>query len=196
MNWSKGLRLYENIVLPEAQTLLYNLINMEEDWYKSKKLTRQVKQYGYEYDYNLSEPRTKKLKKTKKAPKFLRCIANVLYEQGLMRNRSNQIIVNKYKPGEGIAAHRDHNPIFDNDIATLSLGSEWVMEFKPIDKTDKTKIEISLPIGSLLVFGDDARYLWTHEIRKRLSDNIDGKRRKRKDRISVTFRTVRKEFRE
>lgn len=70
------------------------------------------------------------------------------------------------------------------------------MEFKPhkSNKNDQGKLEIGLPIGSLLVFGDDARYLWTHEIRKRQSDNINGKRVKRSDRISVTFRTVKDEY--
>lgn len=82
------------------------MINTEEGWYKSNKLKRQVKQYGYEYDYSLSEPRTKKLRKTEKAPKFLRCISKLLYESGIMRNIPNQIIINKYKPGEGIATHR------------------------------------------------------------------------------------------
>lgn len=46
------------------------------------------------------------------------------------------------------------------------------MEFKPyksnknIKHQDK-KIELLLKPGSLLVFGDDSRYKWTHEIKKK-----------------------------
>jgi len=59
-----------------------------------------------------------------------------------------------------------------------------------------TICNILLPVGSLAVMQDDARNLWTHEIVKRKSDEIDGKRIKRDTRISITFRTVSDELQE
>lgn len=106
----------------------------------------------------------------------MRCISKILYDDRLLRNYPNQIIINKYIPGQGISAHRDHYPIFDNDIATLSLGSPIVMEFNHIKAIKilniKIKKELLLKPGSLLVFGDDARYKWTHEIKKGKLINI------------------------
>ena len=69
----------------------------------------------------------------------MRCISKILYDDKLLRNYPNQIIINKYIPGQGISAHRDHYPIFDNDIATLSLGSPIVIEFKPHKRNKNIK---------------------------------------------------------
>lgn len=203
-----GLTLYEDIPAIlidslqqkpsgylECMQQLYNYVD-SLPW--SKFLKREVQHYGYVYDYNLREPQTKVLKKGKKPPKVLKKLAKVFYKTGMMRNKPNQIIVNKYLPGEGIGKHRDHHPIFDNDIATLSLGSEYVMTFrhhKSHDNYDKnTTVDLPLPVGSLLVFGDEARYSWSHEISSRKSDVINGKRIKRGTRISITFRTVKDEY--
>jgi alkylated DNA repair dioxygenase AlkB len=40
-------------------------------------------------------------------PQQLLCISDVIYKYNLMRQKANQIIINRYEPGEGIAAHRD-----------------------------------------------------------------------------------------
>ena len=117
-----------------------------------------------------------------------------------MEQRTNQIIINKYEPGEGIAAHRDHIGYFIGDIATLSLGSAYVMKFRPHrDNTivdPNTVYDILLPVGSLAVMTGDASTKWTHEIRKVKYDTIDDKKIKRGTRISITFRTVRDELQE
>lgn len=200
MSKIKGLRIYDDIVFSEeVQKYMYNLVKELPDWKKGK-IGRETIHYGYEYDYSIREPHKKVLQKVKRAPYFLRCISKILYDDRLLRNYPNQIIINKYIPGQGISAHRDHYPIFDNDIATLSLGSPIVMEFKPhksnknIKHQDK-KIELLLKPGSLLVFGDDARYKWTHEIKKRKTDKYNGKKLIRGERISITFRTVMPEYR-
>jgi alkylated DNA repair protein alkB family protein 8 len=55
---------------------------------------------------------------------------------------------------------------------------------------DAEQLELRLPVRSLLVLADDARYLWSHMIPARQSDMVDGVRRSRARRISLTFRTV------
>jgi len=128
------------------------------------------------------------------------CIADVLYKHNLMRQKPNQIIINKYEPGQGISRHRDHNGYFTGDIATLSLGSAYVMKFRPHrgNKLENRKkcYEVLLPIGSLAVMKDDARTNWTHEISSTKSDTINHKNIKRGTRISITFRTVVDELQE
>ena len=42
----------------------------------------------------------------------------------------------------------------------------------------------------LLILSREARYDWTHEIPARKSDVIDGVRRARARRVSLTFQTV------
>tara|TARA_Y100000389_G_scaffold160392_1_gene162523 strand:+ start:1635 stop:2237 length:603 start_codon:yes stop_codon:yes gene_type:complete len=190
--WPSGLRIYKNFI---PSGIPINRVNelLEADITWNNVLKRQTIHYGYEYDYNIKEPRTRILKKGNPPPEWLQCLSEILYSSKIMKNLPNQIIINKYQPGEGIGPHRDHYPIFDNDIATLSLGSEYIMDFKNRRPStlDKDKVlSVSLPIGSLLVFGDDARHNWTHEIKKRKNDLINGKKRPRGPRISITFRTV------
>ena len=187
-----GLEIYNLIPDTFVQNKLYELV---DNFDENQPLMRKTRQYGYEYNYNARESDTlKKLKKIKDTtPTPLLCIADVLYNYKLMRQKPNQIIINKYEPGQGISAHRDHMKYFTGDIATLSLGSEYVMKFRPHPENtsvDSKKYDVLLPVGSLAVMKDDARSLWTHEISKSQSDKIDGKRIKRGTRISITFRTV------
>jgi alkylated DNA repair dioxygenase AlkB len=117
-----------------------------------------------------------------------------------MRQKPNQIIINKYEPGEGISAHRDHIGYFTGDIATLSLGSAYIMKFRPHRDNkliDREKCyNVLLSIGSLAVMKDDARSKWIHEISSTKSDTINHKNIKRGTRISITFRTVVDELQE
>lgn len=197
MNFPKGLVLYKDFIPPDYTNRLYKYVDKLQ-YHSLENITRKIQHYGYIYDYRLREPITRKLQKGENIPNILECICNLLYKYSIMDNLPNQVIINKYEPGEGIAAHRDHYPIFGNSIATLSLGSEYIMTFrhhKSHPKYDPNiKLDISLPIGSLLVFSDDARLYWTHEIAKKKTDKINNKVVKRTTRISVTFRTVQKEY--
>ena len=185
-----GLEIYNLIPDTFVQNKLYELV---DNFDENQPLMRKTRQYGYEYNYNAKESHTlKKIKYT--TPNQLLCIADVLYKYNLMRQKPNQIIINKYEPGQGISAHRDHMKYFTGDIATLSLGSEYVMKFRPHPENtsvdSKKFYDVLLPVGSLAVMKDDARSLWTHEISNTKTDMIDGKRIKRGTRISITFRTV------
>lgn len=191
--WPEGLVLYRKFILIDKCLALYNYVD-KYPYLEATGIQREVQHYGFIYDYNFREPHVKKLNIAPAPPPVLKCLADTIYEADIMKCYPNQIIVNKYLSGQGISPHRDHYPIFDTDIGSLSLGSVYVMTFKHHkshpDFDPTAELEIALPIGSLLVFADDARMNWTHEIKKKKSDNINGKRILRGTRISCTFRTV------
>lgn len=193
--WPEGLAIYYPFGQERSEELYQTIGSFE--WNRS--LSRPTQHYGYQYSYSIREPKTQVLSKAPSPPPILQKMAEDWYQSGKLQDYPNQIIVNKYRPGEGIAAHRDHYPIFGYDVATLSLGSEYQMEFKPHrfyrKELGNTSLKVFLPVGSLLVFGGDARYKYTHEIRKRKTELVGGKRVPRGTRISVTFRHVNPEYR-
>jgi len=125
---------------------------------------------------------------------------------------ARQVIVNLYRPGEGISAHVDLLQRYGDGIVGVSLGSGCVMRFcKVLTEGTSSQVEsgdskkdawdLFLDRNSVLVLSEDARYHWTHEIGSRTEDYVsygdgdddDEARRggrwiKRGLRISVTFR--------
>lgn len=95
----------------------------------------------------------------------------------------DQLIVNEYRPGQGIAPHIDCKPCFTDGIASLSLNSGTVMHFR---RAYCDNVDILLPRRSLIILTGEARYNWTHSIVPRLADNGVARQR----RVSLTFRTV------
>ncbi|MFN3302056.1 MAG: alpha-ketoglutarate-dependent dioxygenase AlkB, partial [Patescibacteria group bacterium] len=121
-------------------------------------------------------------------PEWVKPFAKKLYQEGYMPAIPDQLIVNEYKQGQGIASHVDCEPCFGDTIISLSLGSTCIMEFT--NKETREKIEVLLEPRSLVVLKDDARYLWTHGITGKKADIFKGIKHERKTRISLTFRNV------
>lgn len=112
-----------------------------------------------------------------------------LVEQKVFPRAPDQLLVNEYTPGQGIASHIDHEKHFGDVVCSLSLGSACVMDFQ--SKADSEQVHMLLPVRGLLALRDDARYQWKHGITKRKSDKLDdGTVLKRGTRISLTFRTM------
>ena len=98
----------------------------------------------------------------------------------------DQLIVNEYTPGQGIAAHID-SALFASPIVSVSLGACCVMDFC----RGAAKVAVALPPRSAVVLDGDARHRWSHAIAARTSDVIDGVRRERTHtRVSLTFRVA------
>ncbi|MCD7060679.1 alpha-ketoglutarate-dependent dioxygenase AlkB [Pelagibacterium xiamenense] len=149
-------------------------------------LKRRVQHYGFRYDY-------KSRRVTHDAylgplPDWLEALADRLWRDRIFDQRPDQIIINEYQPGQGIAPHIDCQPCFGKTIASLSLGSACVMEFTQAHSGRATSR--LLHPRSLLVLHDDARFSWKHGIPARKTDVIDGLRFERGRRLSLTFRTV------
>ena len=62
-------------------------------------------------------------------PEWLKILSEKLYQEGYMPKIADQVIVNEYLPGQGISAHIDCEPCFQDTIVSLSLGSSCVMDF-------------------------------------------------------------------
>lgn len=121
-------------------------------------------------------------------PGWLQQQAIRLLEDGIFEEAPDQVIVNEYLPGQGIAAHVDCEPCFGPVIASLSLGAPIMMSFG--NKRTREVIEADLAPRSLLVLSGLGRYEWTHSILARKTDMVDGATRQRARRVSLTFRTV------
>lgn len=179
----KGLLYIPEYITKEEHASLWQSVNAE-NWLGD--LKRRVQHYGYKYDYKARfidySMRIGEL------PKWVMGLANKLHQNGYMPAIPDQLIVNEYKQGQGIASHVDCEPCFGDTIISLSLGSTCVMDF--INKETKEKLEILLEPRSLVVLKDDARYLWTHGIAGKKADLFKGQKYERKTRISLTFRNV------
>lgn len=149
-------------------------------------LARRVQHYGWKYDYRkrIVEPDAF----LGDLPPHFELLATKIAELGYMSHAPDQVIVNEYLPGQGVAAHIDCEPCFGPEIATLSLGDEYPMVFTH-NPTGRRR-EFWLPVGSLCVMSGEARYEWSHQIEKRKSDRVTGARKLRHRRVSVTFRKV------
>lgn len=106
-------------------------------------------------------------------------------QAGLTERPFDQMLVNEYLAGQGIALHRDHDP-FDRTVASLSLLSACVMDFRNVETGRQESL--LLEPRSLLVLSDDARYLWEHGIARRKTDRWHGRLIPRRRRLSVTLR--------
>ncbi len=141
-------------------------------------LKRRVQHYGYKYDYKARTVTNDAY--LGPLPEWIDPVAQKL------AFKPDQAIVNEYLPGQGISAHVDCVPCFDDTIASLSLGSGAIMQFTNAGR----KEEIYLEPCSLITLSGPARYEWTHAIPARKSDKVYGFKIERDRRISLTFRNI------
>jgi alkylated DNA repair dioxygenase AlkB len=121
-------------------------------------------------------------------PNWGRQLADRLSKDGVTSVRFDQMLVNEYTPGQGIAPHRDYEP-FGRTVASLSLLSPCVMDYFRGVPTGRRE-RLLLQPRSLLVLSDVARYDWEHGIAPRKKDIWHGTPVSRRRRLSVTFRFV------
>ncbi|XP_071643774.1 tRNA (carboxymethyluridine(34)-5-O)-methyltransferase alkbh8 [Temnothorax longispinosus] len=185
-----GLTLIENFITEEQEETLLGTLNWDECESVSSQLKhRQVKHFGYEFEYgtNMVDP-DKPIPPIPQDYKFLQ----TLFDKHGHKYTYDQLTINKYLSGQGIPSHIDTHSVFEDTILSLSLGSACVMNFKKDDR----KIDVLLPARSLLIMTEEARYAWMHGISPRHSDIIKTENgtttRERGTRVSFTFRKVRR----
>lgn len=172
----------EDVLSQKEHDAIVKELEESKDWQPVHAESRCVLQFGYAYDY-ASHGRTP-LKETKAIPEFLRgCVREA--ESRFPGVKFNQVIVNRYLPGQGISAHIDRDS-FGPFIVCFSLGTvSGRMVFRNGDK----KFELEVPPRSLYAMTGEARYKYTHEMKpvpKRGQKLFD----KPRVRYSITLRTV------
>jgi alkylated DNA repair dioxygenase AlkB len=144
---------------------------------------RRNQQYGL--GYGGTEERSGELSWVRDFPPWLAELAQRITSDGFLPRFPENCVINDYAPGVGIGPHRDYPP-FGSVIAAVSLLSDVIIDFERPDKS--VRIPVLVPARSLWVASGEARWKWTHGIAPRLSDVVDGEKRKRGRRISLTFR--------
>ena len=162
-------------ITAEEESALISRINKAK-W--DTTLARRVQHYGYLYDY-----RSPSVQKGPDIPDWIYELADKadIDREGL------QVIVNEYKPGQGIGPHIDRVDLFGSVIWTLSLGCTVPMRFS----RGKEKVDVKLYRRSLTVMTGDSRYKYYHSIAARRRDGDST----RTCRISITFRHVKSKYR-
>lgn len=174
-----GLTLYRGLLAPDEQAAILAEIDAEP-WRDD--LKRRVQHYGYRYDYKARA--VDQTMRVGDLPPFAVGIARRLHDLGLIAEVPDQMIVNEYQPGQGISAHVDCEPCFEDGIVTISLGSVYEMDFIEIATGEVRSTPLEL--GSALIMTGDARYKWRHRIKARMSEKWGPRDR----RVSLTFRRV------
>jgi alkylated DNA repair dioxygenase AlkB len=150
-------------------------------------LARRVQHYGYRYDYRARSVDASM--RLGPLPPWGESLAQRILAEGLDDRAPDQIIVNEYQPGQGIARHTDCVPCFGPVVLSLTLGAGCVMDLYP--PGGGARVAVPLARRSLLVLQGEARARWGHGIAGRRSDLMNGERVARGRRVSLTFRTVR-----
>lgn len=182
-----GLYIYENII---DEKLQYELIKEMDSNLWNNQLSRAVQHFGYIYPYDQKVTSANHLMPTTPIPELYLSLITMLKNNGILATDYNpdQLIINEYQAGQGIAAHTD-NIVFDDTIVSISLLSVYNMDFISCDDSTIVKT-FPLTVGSVLIMQGEARYKYKHEIKKRKTDIINGKKITRGRRISLTFRKI------
>jgi len=179
-----GLSYIPNYIDDKLHDRLLEVIN-QQSWRGD--LKRRVQHYGYVYNYKNRSINTDMY--LGELPKFCQYFAEKFYAEGWFSAVPDQVIVNEYEPGQGIADHVDCEPCFEDTVISMSLGSACVMNFTNVQKPS-TVLQQLLESKSIVILKEAARYDWKHGIKARKTDVIEGKRIARNTRISLTFRKV------
>ena len=182
---AQGLTIPGATYVPEFVSVdeEHDLISRIERGNWSHEFARRRQHYGSAYG---QEGRTK----PGPLPLWIEVIARRIVSAGLFTRMPVQALVNEYQPGQGISAHKDYEP-FD-EVASLSLASGCLMEFAKL--SGRGRQSLWLERRSLVVLTGAARHEWTHGIRPRLADVVDGDKIPREKRLSLTLRTIKEEL--
>jgi len=189
-----GLMYHKDVIDKKTEqslwSFLYGTMMKPRKWSNGPggAMARRVQQYGYEYNYN-----SKSILPADPIPLELQTLITELQEKKLLPNEVNQIIVNEYRPGQGITAHTDDVRWFGEQISSLTLHSGCKMIMA--DRSASVIQGIYLEPRSILTLTGPARCSFTHmipSVKKDLVKNSTGETITipRGTRVSITFRQV------
>ena len=112
-----GLQFMEEFLTPEQQDYCVSRVDAAANEWRND-LSRRVQHYGWRYDYK-ARSITPDMH-IGALPDWLADLAQRLYDETELFDRiPEQVIVNEYLPGQGIATHIDH-PGFGPTVCTIS----------------------------------------------------------------------------
>jgi alkylated DNA repair dioxygenase AlkB len=169
----------EFISPPEEQYLLARAD--EGRW--SDHWTRHTQVFGFSYDRASEDKLTPA--PAAPLPRWSEHICRRLFERGILPRSPNQMGINEYLPGQGIAQHVDH---FGGSVVSLTLSAGCIMDITQPES--KRRIALWLAPRSIIVLQGEARTRWEHGIGRRQKDIVGGHVIARERRVSITFRDV------
>ena len=181
-----GLQFVPGFLTPEQEADCVSYIDAADGEWRTD-LSRRVQHYGWRYDYK-ARAITPDMH-IGALPGWLAAIAERLCDETRLFDRvPEQVIVNEYEPGQGIATHIDH-PGFGPTVCTISLLDDWEMDFS---ENWKDRVPALLHRRSCVLLTGDSRSIWQHGIAPRQREyGASGRlERRRGRRLSLTFRTV------
>lgn len=163
-----GMIYQPEFITPEEETHILNFIqNMSWD----TSMRRRVMHFGGVFDYRTlgvgAAPSP--------IPQVFDLLMNRLVSCGILPVLPNQVTVNEYLPGAGIAPHVDTHSWFAHAICSISLSSTASMEMTKIEpgkcsEMAASTIGIFLPRRSLIALTGPAKLGYTHGIPNRKTD--------------------------
>ncbi|MCZ7446247.1 alpha-ketoglutarate-dependent dioxygenase AlkB [Agrobacterium rhizogenes] len=178
-----GVLYFDGFLSSEEEISITDRLDAGE-W--STELKRRVQHFGYRYDYKVRAVTPDAY--LGPLPPWLGVFAERLVADGYRRTVPDQVIANEYLAGQGISAHVDCVPCFDDTIVSISLLSACEMVFRDLRGPGIRSVLLHPRSGVLL--SGSGRYDWTHEIPARKSEIVNGVKSARSRRISLTFRKV------
>ncbi|KAJ1727746.1 hypothetical protein LPJ61_004415, partial [Coemansia biformis] len=155
--------------------------------------SRYVKHYGHSFDYHTRHIGDASQTASQQLPQWFSPLVERVWERlPDYTQQPDQLTVQRYPPGSGIAFHVDSHTAFTDAIVVLSLGTPVQMDLR--EPATHALVTIDLRPRSLVLLTGEARFGWEHAIRLRRSDLIDGRVRERCERWSITMRTVNQEL--
>lgn len=200
-NLPSGASLIEDFLSPEEHDELVAQIDAQP-WQATEDslIQRRTQQYGWRYDYAMKGTRDDMF--LGELPAFFAPLLARMVAKGLVEREQlfNQVSVNEYVDGRGIGQHTDTKQGFGEAIASVSLLSTIVINFRQPDwRQDAPNRQALLRPRSCLVLRGEARHDWSHGISSKNRntkqerppmDIFEGQKYPRSRRIAVTFRTV------
>lgn len=185
-----GLFIFHNFINDIDEEKLKRATN-KCDWNgvgSNSAKSRRVQQYGYKYNYRSKNITNKDY--LGNLPEWSSDLEKKISELPIVKQLQpgtpNQLIVNEYNPGQGIAWHTDSKS-FDQPIVTVSTGGSCVFEMK---SPEGNVVKLLLKPKDCVVMSGDSRWKWKHRIPKTAVDRFEGKDYRRHTRISYTYRWV------
>eukprot|EP00210_Caulerpa_lentillifera_P001893 g1821.t1 len=172
-----GLELMKDFITQEEEQRLLRCIEQDSISWEMHS-GRSVAHFGISFDYA-----TRNVAFDKSTPPFPEETLTIVERIESLDNipKLDQLTVNTYPCGIGLASHIDTHSAFTGAIIILSTGSAAIMQFRKGEE----KIRLLLPRRSLLIMDNDSRYCWQHYIPPNRLE------REEVDRVSFTFRQAR-----